>query len=188
MELLDAPMERPLESSTQIDGVAVVRWPGRTSACRRSRAHARALACCSSRSMPSPRRRTDAARATGSASRSTSATCSRGSSCCGAGPASSGRSSATTVWCGAAPVWVALSPIEERLDRRVPRPPGPGALAAPARADRLARRDPEQPAPIDGRIKVLRPRIAPVGVRIHTVRGQGYLAEIQPIAVGADAA
>jgi DNA-binding response OmpR family regulator len=36
---------------------------------------------------------------------------------------------------------------------------------------------------IDGRIKVLRPRLAPVGLRIHTVRGQGYLAEIKPIAL-----
>ena len=39
---------------------------------------------------------------------------------------------------------------------------------------------------IDGRIKVLRTRIAPVGVRIHTVRGQGYLAEIQAFPVELD--
>ena len=33
---------------------------------------------------------------------------------------------------------------------------------------------------IDARIKVLRRRIAPFGISIHTVRGEGYLAEIVP--------
>jgi DNA-binding response OmpR family regulator len=37
---------------------------------------------------------------------------------------------------------------------------------------------------IDARIKVLRERVAPIGLRIHTVRGQGYLAEIQAFPVG----
>ena len=89
------------------------------------------------------------------------------------------------VWRG--DVWVALSPIEERL-----------TAAFLARSGRvLSRRRLEQlgwpdgipnARAIDGRIKVLRTRIAPVGVRIHTVRGQGYLAEIQPVAVAADPA
>ena len=81
------------------------------------------------------------------------------------------------LWRGAR--WVALSPIEARLT---------GAfLARPGRV--LSRARLEQlgwpgglpsPRAIDARIKVLRDRVAPIGLRIHTVRGQGYLAEIQP--------
>jgi DNA-binding response OmpR family regulator len=81
------------------------------------------------------------------------------------------------VWRGT--VWVPLSPIEARLTAAF--------LARPGRV--LSRQRLEQVGwpeglpsnrAIDARIKVLRERVGAVGIRIHTVRGQGYLAEIQP--------
>jgi DNA-binding response OmpR family regulator len=72
--------------------------------------------------------------------------------------------------------WVALSPINARLI---------GAfLAAPGKVlDRrtLGRAGWPDGVPnersVDSRIKVLRRRVSPLGVRISTVRGHGYLAE-----------
>jgi DNA-binding response OmpR family regulator len=72
--------------------------------------------------------------------------------------------------------WVALSPIAARLI---------GAfLAAPGKVlDRRALGRAGWPGgvpnerSVDSRIKVLRRRVAPLGVRIYTVRGHGYLAE-----------
>ena len=82
------------------------------------------------------------------------------------------------LWRG--PRWFPLSPIEARLTAAF--------LARPGRVLARSRLEyvgwPEgltNSRAIDARIKVLRPRLAPAGVRIHTVRGQGYLAEIQPV-------
>ena len=182
MEILDAPAERLFELSDRIDGVAVVRWPD-------ERARAAELA-----RMRVPRLLLVAPDATPPTA--------------GNGAADDTlcdwvqepvderdlqarivtlRSHASVarpilgdhgvVWRG--PTWVALSPIEERLTAAF--------LARPGRV--LSRRRLEQlgwpsgvpnSRAIDARIKVLRTRVAPIGVRIHTVRGQGYLAEIQP--------
>ena len=72
--------------------------------------------------------------------------------------------------------WVALSPIAARLVSAF--------LTAPGRVlDRrtLGRAGWPDGVPnersVDSRIKVLRRRVAPLGVRIFTVRGHGYLAE-----------
>ena len=75
--------------------------------------------------------------------------------------------------------WVALSPIEARLAAALVG--RPGRVISRARLEKLGWPDgaPNNRA-VDGRIKVLRNRVAPLGLRIHTVRGQGYLAEIQP--------
>ena len=187
VEILDAPMERLLESSRHVDGVSVVRWPDeQTRAEELARMRVPRLLLVATDAEPPE----------------------------AGGPLSSGglfagglcdwvrepiderdlqarivelRSRASidrpilgdhgVVWRG--PVWVALAPIEERLTG--------ACLARPGRV--LSRRRLEQlgwPAgipnsrAIDARIKVLRTRVAPVGMRIHTVRGQGYLAEIQP--------
>jgi DNA-binding response OmpR family regulator len=185
VELLDAPLERSFELSTQIDGVAVVRWPdeqGRLADLERMRvprlllvdADAQPPAAidnplCDWAREPVDERdlqsRIVVLRSRASADR----------------PILGDHG---VVWRG--DVWVALSPIEERL-----------TAAFLARSGRvLSRRRLEQlgwpngvpnARAIDGRIKVLRTRIAPVGVRIHTVRGQGYLAEIQTVPVELDA-
>jgi DNA-binding response OmpR family regulator len=76
--------------------------------------------------------------------------------------------------------WVALSPIETRLTAAfVARP---GRVLSRARLEKTGWPDgsPNERS-VDARIKGLRRRIAPIGMRIHTVRGQGYIAEIQPI-------
>jgi hypothetical protein len=74
--------------------------------------------------------------------------------------------------------WIALSPIEERLTEAF--------LARPGRVLSRSRLEsagwPEGLAngrAVDARINTLRKRLAPAGVKIHTVRGHGYLAEIQ---------
>jgi hypothetical protein len=79
--------------------------------------------------------------------------------------------------------WVALSPIEARLTGAFLA--RPGRVLSRARLEQLGWPDglPSNRA-IDARIKVLRERVAPIGLRIHTVRGQGYLAEIQPYPLG----
>ena len=184
MELLSAPL-RSLESSAQIDGVAVVRWPdeeGRLADLERTRVPRLLLVDADSQppaAIDNPlcdwvREPVDErdlqARIVELRSR-----------------ASTDRpilGDHGVVWRG--DVWVALSPIEERL--------AAAFLARPGRV--LSRRRLEQlgwpngvpnARAIDGRIKVLRTRIAPVGVRIHTVRGQGYLAEIQGLPADLDA-
>ncbi len=76
--------------------------------------------------------------------------------------------------------WVALSPIEARLTAAfVARP---GRVLSRARLEMTGWPDgrPSERS-VDARIKALRRRVAPLGMRIHTVRGQGYIAEIQPL-------
>jgi hypothetical protein len=76
--------------------------------------------------------------------------------------------------------WVALSPIEARLTAAfVARP---GRVLSRARLEKTGWPDgrPSERS-VDARIKALRRRVAPMGMRIHTVRGQGYIAEIQPL-------
>jgi len=178
VELLDAPMERSIETPARIDGVAVVRWPdehARAADLERMRVPMLALVDIDADPPLTAGPLTDWVREPVDErdlqSRIVALRC----------RASFDRpilGDHGVVWRGE--VWVALSPIEERL-----------TAAFLARSGRvLSRRRLEQlgwpdgipnARAIDGRIKVLRTRIAPVGVRIHTVRGQGYLAEIQAI-------
>jgi DNA-binding response OmpR family regulator len=76
------------------------------------------------------------------------------------------------------PTWIALSPIEERLTEAFLARPGRvlsrSRLESAGWPDGLA-----NGRAVDARIKTLRKRLAPAGVKIHTVRGHGYLAEIQ---------
>lgn len=72
--------------------------------------------------------------------------------------------------------WTALSPIEARLIEAFLSRPG-RVLGRQA----LGRAGWPEGVPndrsVDARIKALRERVAPLAVRIHTVRGHGYLAE-----------
>jgi DNA-binding response OmpR family regulator len=72
--------------------------------------------------------------------------------------------------------WVALSPIEARLIEAF--------LSRPGRVlgrNTLAHAGWPNGVPnarsVDSRIKALRKRVAPLALRIHTVRGHGYLAD-----------
>jgi DNA-binding response OmpR family regulator len=74
--------------------------------------------------------------------------------------------------------WVALSPIAARLIGAFLETPGKvldrrtlGRAGWPAGV-------PSERS-VDARIKLLRRRVAPLGVRIYTVRGYGYLAEFR---------
>lgn len=75
--------------------------------------------------------------------------------------------------------WVALSPIEARLaraflDHR-------GQLLGRKTLGNAGWPDGVPNArSVDSRIKTLRRRVAPFGLRIHTVRGRGYLADLDP--------
>jgi hypothetical protein len=183
VELLDAPVERSLDTPGQIDGVAVVHWPeerGRVADLERMRVP-RLLLVNADAAPPTEadnplsdwvrepvderdlQSRIVVLRSRASADR----------------PILGDHG---VVWRG--DVWVALSPIEERLTAAFLA--RPGRVLSRARLEQLGWPNgiPNARA-IDGRIKVLRSRIAPVGVRIHTVRGQGYLAEIQPLPVEA---
>ena len=72
--------------------------------------------------------------------------------------------------------WVALSPIEARLIKAFLTRPGRvfsrQALGHAGWPDGVP-----SARSVDARIKGLRKRVAPLAVRIHTVRGHGYLAE-----------
>ena len=183
MELLDAPVERSLDSPSQIDGVAVVHWPeeqARVADLERRRVPRLLLVdadaappaeadnpLCDWVREPVDERdlqsRIVVLRSRASADR----------------PILGDHG---VVWRG--DVWVALSPIEERLTAAFLA--RPGRVLSRGRLEQLGWPNgiPNARA-IDGRIKVLRSRIAPAGVRIHTVRGQGYLAEIQRLPVEA---
>ena len=183
MEILDAPAERLFELSDQIDGVAVVRWPAeqaRAAELARMRVP-RLLLIAPDAEPPAPNETAGAdglcdwvqepaderdvqARIVALRSRASVARPILGDH--------------GVVWRG--PTWVALSPIEERLSAAFLA--RPGRVLSRGRLEQLGWPSgvPNSRA-IDARIKVLRTRVAPVGMRIHTVRGQGYLAEIQPM-------
>ena len=176
MELLDAPLERSSEPST-VDGVAVVRWPDEQARAEElaRRSAPRLLLVAADTEPPAGddplcdwvqepadeldvQSRIVALRNRASIER----------------PILGDHG---VVWREG--VWVPLSPIEARLTAAF--------LARPGRV--LSRQRLEQVGwpeglpsnrAIDARIKVLRERVAAIGIRIHTVRGQGYLAEIQP--------
>ena len=178
MELLNAPSERSSEGFTAVDGVAVVRWPDERARADElaRRAAPRLLLVAVGEDPPAdddPRSdwmqepaderdvqsRIVALRSRASVDR----------------PILGDHG---VVWRGS--VWVALSPIEERLTAAFLELPG--RVLSRRRLETAGWPDglPSSRA-IDARIKVLRERVAAIGMRIHTVRGQGYLAEIQPL-------
>jgi DNA-binding response OmpR family regulator len=73
--------------------------------------------------------------------------------------------------------WVALSPIEARLARAFledcGRLLGRKTLGIAGWPDGVP-----NPRSVDSRIKSLRRRVAPLGLRIHSIRGRGYLADL----------
>jgi two-component system OmpR family response regulator len=76
--------------------------------------------------------------------------------------------------------WIALSPIEERLTAALLA--RPGRVLGRARLEHAGWPDGlSNDRAIDASITRLRKRLSPAGVRIHAVRGHGYLAEIQPV-------
>ena len=178
MELLDAPFDPSFETLGEIDGVVVVRWPedaARAAELERigsprlflvaPEANAPAMAddLCAWVRLPAHERDVQASivelRSRASIAR----------------PILGDHG---LLWRGRE--WVALSPIEARLTAAfVARP---GRVLSRARLERTGW--PEgtpNDRSVDARIKALRRRVAPVGLRIHTVRGQGYIAEIQPV-------
>jgi len=86
------------------------------------------------------------------------------------------------LWRGAQ--WVPLSPIEARLTSAFIARPGRVLSRARLQKTGWPEGSPNERS-IDARIKALRRRVAPIGMRIHTVRGQGYIAEIQPVSADA---
>jgi hypothetical protein len=177
VELLDAPSERAPELSNQIDGVVIVRWPqaaARIADLERRRIPRLLLVDRDAEAPPAAGPLSDWVRLPIDERDLQSRVVALRSR------ASIDRpilDDFGVVWRGR--VWVALSPIEARLiGAFLARP---GRVLSRGRLEQLGW--PEGTSnhrAIDGRIKVLRRRIAPVGLRIHTVRGQGYLAEIQP--------
>jgi Transcriptional regulatory protein, C terminal len=178
MELLDAPSERDSDALDEFDGVVVVNWPehaARASDLERTRTPRLFLVAadadppdatgelCAWIRLPAPERDIQA-KIVDLRSR-----------------ASVGRpilGDHGLLWRGTR--WVALSPIEARLTAAfVARP---GRVLSRARLEKTGWPDgrPSERS-VDARIKALRRRVAPVGMRIHTVRGQGYIAEIQPM-------
>jgi DNA-binding response OmpR family regulator len=73
--------------------------------------------------------------------------------------------------------WVALSPIEARLARVFLDDPGRlltrKVLGSAGWPDGVP-----NARSVDSRIKTLRRRVAPLGFRICTIRGRGYLADV----------
>jgi hypothetical protein len=182
VELLDARVERSLDRSSPVDGVAVLQWPDeRARADDLARRSAPRLLLVAPGSEPPPRSndplcdwvqqpvderdvqsRIVALRNRASIDR----------------PILGDHG---VLWRGTQ--WVALSPIEARLTGAFLA--RPGRVLSRQRLEQVGWPDglPSSRA-IDARIKVLRERIAPIGLRIHTVRGQGYLAEIQALPAG----
>ena len=181
MELLDARVERSLDRSSPVDGVAVLQWPDEHARAddlaRRSAPRLLLVApgveppstgdpLCDCVQQPADERdvqsRIVALRHRASIDR----------------PILGDHG---VLWRGAQ--WVALSPIEARLTGAFLA--RPGRVLSRQRLEQLGWPDglPSNRA-IDARIKVLRERLAPIGLRIHTVRGQGYLAEIQAFPAG----
>lgn len=188
MEILDAPVERLFELSDRIDGVAVVRWPDEQArAAELARTRVPRLLLVAAGAEPPGRDHiadTDglcdwAQEPVDERDLQTRVVALRSQ----ASVARPILGDHGVVWRG--PTWVALSPIEERLTAAFLA--RPGRVLSRGRLEQLGWPSgvPNGRA-IDARIKVLRTRVAPVGVRIHTVRGQGYLAEIQPMPAEAD--
>ena len=178
MELLDAPSPRTFDALTEIDGVVVVHWPEESARAVElarigtprlflvaAEAEPPAVAdhLCAWVRLPAHERDVQACivELRGRASVARPILGDHG-----------------LLWRGKC--WVALSPIEARLTAAfVARP---GRVLSRARLEMLGW--PEgtpNDRSVDARIKAIRRRIAPIGMRIHTVRGQGYIAEIQPI-------
>jgi hypothetical protein len=182
VELLDVP-ERSVEPSARIDGVAVVRWPdeqARVADLERMRVPRLLLVDIDAAAPPAGGPLCDWIREPVEERDLQSRIVVLRSRASIDRPILGDHG---VVWRG--DVWVALSPIEERLTAAFLA--RSGRVLSRSRLEQLGWPDgiPNARA-IDGRIKVLRSRIAPVGVRIHTVRGQGYLAEIQPVAAESD--
>lgn len=178
MELMDAPLERVPDALEEIDGVVVVDWPAqkaRATDLVRARTPHLCLVAPGAEPpavdddlsawirLPAPERDIHAAivdlRSRASVARPI-------------------LGEHGLLWRGTR--WVALSPIEARLTAAfVARP---GRVLSRARLEKTGWPDgrPSERS-VDARIKALRRRIAPIGMRIHTVRGQGYIAEIQPM-------
>ncbi|HEV7526190.1 MAG TPA: winged helix-turn-helix domain-containing protein [Acidimicrobiia bacterium] len=178
MELLDAPFERAFDALTEIDGVVVVHWPEDAArAVELARVGTPRLFLVAAEADPPdvsdelcawvrvPAYERDVqARIVELRSRASVARPILGDH--------------GLLWRGTE--WTALSPIEARLTAAfIARP---GRVLSRARLEKTGWPDgsPNERS-IDARIKALRRRVAPLGLRIHTVRGQGYIAEIQPV-------
>jgi len=177
VELLDAPVEQSSDAPTEIDGVAVIRWPqDSTRAVELARIGVPRVLLIAADADPPDRsdplcewvrvpvdERDLQQRIVDLRSRASAARPIVGDH--------------GVIWRGT--LWVALSPIDARLAAALVG--RPGRVISLARLEMLGWPEgaPNNRA-VDGRIKVLRNRVAPLGLRIHTVRVQGYLAEIQP--------
>src|SRR5882757_5727027 len=173
VELLDAPFERTFDALTEIDGVVVVHWP-ENAARAQELAHARTPRLflvaaeaeppitsdelCAWVRVPAHERDVQALivelRTRASVER----------------PILGDHG---LLWRGTR--WVALSPIEARLTAAfIARP---GRVLSRARLEKTGwpGGSPNDRS-VDARIKALRRRVEPIGLRIHTVRGQGYIA------------
>ena len=73
--------------------------------------------------------------------------------------------------------WVALSPIESRLAREFLDRPGQ-LVEREVLGDAGWPEGVPNARSVDSRIKTLRRRVEPLGLRIHTIRGRGYLASL----------
>jgi len=76
--------------------------------------------------------------------------------------------------------WVALPPIEERLCARLAAEAGLVVRRADLAAAAWPERPPADPRALDGVVRRLRRRVAPLGLAIHTVAGRGFLLEAAP--------
>ena len=181
MEPLDAPFERTFDALSEIDGVVLVHWPEEASrVVELARAGTPRLLLVAADTEPPVRtdelcawvrvpasERDVQARIVELRSRASLARPILGDH--------------GLLWRGTR--WVALSPIEARLTAAfVARP---GRVLSRARLEKTGWPDgTTNGRSVDARIKALRRRIAPIGMRIHTVRGQGYIAEIQSVPPG----
>ena len=178
MELLDAPLEREIDALDEIDGVVVVRWPEDAArAAELARVGTPRLFLVAADAEP-PTMTDDLCawvRVPAHERDVQSSIVELRSRASVARPILGDHG---LLWRGTQ--WVALSPIEARLTAAfIARP---GRVLSRARLEKTGWPDGSpNDRSIDARIKALRRRIAPIGMRIHTVRGQGYIAEIQPI-------
>jgi hypothetical protein len=76
--------------------------------------------------------------------------------------------------------WVALPPIEERLCARLAAEAGLVVRRADVATAAWPERPPTDPRALDGVVRRLRRRVAPLGLAIHTVAGRGFLLEAAP--------